>query len=676
MYGSHNITRIYVSQKCGDDRFAGFYKDNNTHINKGPVKTIEKALEIVKELRRFGADQPITIKLVDDEYVVDKPIVIDSDVYAVTFEAENETTVSGGIKLTDFKQDTFNSQTCVSADVAELLDKGIWFTDFYVNKKRASMTRYPEKGYLLPREVEDDGYTMRSSSKWFVPQKEDFGVLSKSENLEDAVISYNHWWIDEHSPIESVLYDEEKIIMKYPSLFTVCVGVAKTEMKYIVENLPEFFENCGEWYLDRKTKKVYYIPCEGENLENITAYAPVTEKLFVASGDKDRKVNNITFRNLNFAYTKGDLCNEVVDENGEVKRYGSYTQSVSGGGGSIEFSFAHSCRIENCEISCVGLHAIVIKDGCDNIDIANNSINLCGGGGMTVSGGKIESEKGTQTYAVRITDNKITEGGRKYQASCGILIRHAYECVVSHNEIADFYYSGVSLGWTWGYEDSVCRDNLIEYNHIYKIGYGFLSDMGAIYILGKNKGTIIRNNLLHDVACCVYGGWGIYTDEGSSYMRIENNIVYDCSSGAYNQHYGAMNTVTNNIFMYGSTAVIRYLRMEMHPGIIFDTNILLTDGGPVFETGILKMFQAPHSVNSSNNIIWDITNGNPTVFEIEGKKYTLKEAQEQFGFEFDSVALDPMVQNINERYFMLKDNSPAFSMGFKQIDMKTVGVRS
>ncbi|MBR1970657.1 MAG: right-handed parallel beta-helix repeat-containing protein [Clostridia bacterium] len=675
MYGSHNITRIYVSQKYGDDRFAGFYKDNNTHINKGPVKTIERALGIVKELRRFGAEQPITIKLIDDEYIVDKPVLIDSDISSVIIEGENETTISGGIKLTGFRKDTFNSQACVSADVEELLNKGIWFTDFYVNKKRASMTRYPEKGYLLPKEVEDDGYTMRSSSKWFVPQKADFDIFFESANLEDAVISYNHWWIDEHSPIESVLYDEEKIVMKYPSLFSVCVGVEKTEMKYIVENLPECFKNCGEWYLDRKTKKVYYIPYDGENVEGITAYAPVTEKLFVISGKNGKKVNNVTFRNLSFAYTKGELCNEIAAENGEVTKYGAYHQSVFGGCGTIELEHAHSCRIENCEVNCIGVHAIVIKNGCNNIDISNNEISICGGGGITVCGGKIEAEKDNHTYAIRITDNKITEGGRKYQAACGVLIRHAYECIVSHNEIANFYYSGISLGWTWGYEDSICRDNLIEHNHVYNIGYGLLSDMGAIYVLGKNKGTIIRNNLLHNVSCCVYGGWGIYTDEGSSYMRIENNIVYDCSSGAYNQNYGAMNTVTNNIFMYGSTAVIRYLRMEMHPGIIFDTNIFITEGGAIFETGISKMFQAPHSVSSCNNIIWDTACDSPVIFETEGKKYTLKETQEQFGFEFDSIVADPLVENIKERNFVLKSDSPAFDKGFKQIDISKVGVR-
>ena len=64
-----------------------------------------------------------------------------------------------------------------------------------------------------------------------------------------------------------------------------------------------------------------------------------------------------------------------------------------------------------------------------------------------------------------------------------------------------------------------------EFNHLYNIGQGVLSDMGAIYTLGVQAGTVIRNNLIHDVNSFTYGGWGIYPDEGSSDMVIENNIV-------------------------------------------------------------------------------------------------------------------------------------------------------
>jgi len=75
--------------------------------------------------------------------------------------------------------------------------------------------------------------------------------------------------------------------------------------------------------------------------------------------------------------------------------------------------------------------------------------------------------------------------------------------------------------------------------------------MGGIYTLGVSPGTRLRYNVIHDVKARAYGGWGIYPDEGSSEIVIENNLVYRCSSSPFFTHINRKITVQNDIFAFG-----------------------------------------------------------------------------------------------------------------------------
>ena len=207
--------------------------------------------------------------------------------------------------------------------------------------------------------------------------------------------------------------------------------------------------------------------------------------------------------------------------------------------------------------------------------VGNEMTDLCAGG-VKMGDPEIPKSDEQATKGIEISNNHIHNIGIVYIAATGVWIGQSSGNTVAHNEVSDTYQIGISLGWTWGYGPSAAHDNKIEYNNIYNIGRGFLSDMGCIYSLGVQPGTVERYNLCHDVSREEngYGGWGIYTDEGSSQILIENNVVYRTEDAGFHQHYGRENIVRNNIFALGQESELRRTRKEANLNFTFEHNII------------------------------------------------------------------------------------------------------
>lgn len=677
MLNFSNTSTIYVSQKSGKDYYSGFAPEPN-EFGEGPLGSIESALLKVYQLRVSGHAQPLTVSLVDDEYYLSKPISLETASLLKRYNDNNAISdimfepfgnkrcrIIGGKRIQGFKKDTFNGHECFSAYIPEAQSGEMRFTDLYVDGKRAKLTRYPKEGTLQCIDTENNEGELFTHSKWFIAKREDLDGLS---NIEDAIISYYHYWIDEHSPVES--YDREtgKLTMAYKSRFLISNKYDENcaaNLEYYIENIPELFENPGEWYLNNSTGILYYIPeNESQTPENITVYAPTVSSLVDIKGNPDEKPSNIRFRGIDFICSKGDYAsvsgiNENPNDNNE--QFGGDAQSVFDAPGALNLYFARDCSFEDCGFLNLGIHGVSVDKGCEGIRIENCRFYDMGAGGVRIFGGTFEEDEIYRTHHNIIRNCDISYCGRRYAAGCGILACHTYCNEISENTISHLDYSGISVGWIWGYQNTVTHDNIIRKNHIHHIGMGNLSDMGGIYLLGRQRGTIVSENIIHDVICKHYGGWGIYTDEGSSFVTVERNIVYNCSSNCYHQHYGSYNVIKNNIFAYSGEELIRCSVPEMHPCIMLERNILVTSGTPIFSTNSEHNGINP-GVSSHSNILFDTKRPEPCVFIVEGREIFIKDAQ-GLGFEIGSIIENPEI----DKDFKPSDNSPAYKLGFKKI---------
>ena len=659
MYNYDCISTIYISQNQGDDKSNGLapMRDNT---GNGPLKSFGRALSLVRALRASGVDHPLTLSLVDD-YCLDSPLEISEKLLTVeSFGTKKR--IIGGIRVEGWTYGEFNGVPCLCARLPER-DEGWEFSDLYVNGERAKVTRYPKTDRLKIVEC-DDPKKDRSesiidhSSTWFKLIPED---VAKLGDLTGATVNYFHNWIDEHSPIVSYEPDSYKIVMKYRSRFSVSHVYDTNDpgaIHYYLTNLAATFGEPGEWYLDRKSSTVYYIPESAAiTPESIEAFAPTQGCLLHIEGE------SVSLRNLELTCTGGYYASNFMHFGAEEKYperpllFASDIQSVCGAPGAIIFENASRCSVSECYVHGVGIHGIEIKKNCNHIRIEENHIYDICAGGIKIEGGSANEDPSLATYACIIRKNHIHAIGRRYLAGCGALIMHARDCEISENEIHDTEYSGISVGWVWGYADSTTYGNIIRGNHIYDIGKGNLSDMGGIYLLGKQRGTVVAENRIHGIRRRNYGAWGIYLDEGSSFVTVERNVVYDTETEPFHLHFGSHNTVKNNIFYAKNSPCARISLGEEHYQVNFERNILITEGHPIFYGRLSGI-----PINCGRNLVWDTKAGSP-----RGRINKFDEIENIDFAESGSLVANPKMADIENADFTLAPDSPAYALGFSPL---------
>jgi hypothetical protein len=123
--------------------------------------------------------------------------------------------------------------------------------------------------------------------------------------------------------------------------------------------------------------------------------------------------------------------------------------------------------------------------------------------------------------------------------------------------------------------ESKSHDNTISFNHVYNLFQGIMNDAGSIYIQIANPnnpfkappGNKMLNNKVHDVSDASaldedgYGGDGLYVDNVTGLIDIENNLVYRVSGNAVNfaeapAEPGEASTVKNNILAFARGSMI------------------------------------------------------------------------------------------------------------------------
>ena len=662
----------------GNDHWSGTIAKSKADGQDGPFATLERALEAVRQARnRAGAEATLaeaTISLGDGQYFLSAPIVLkpEDSHLAIAATVGESPTLSGGRPISGWREVTVAGKPLWSAEVP-LLDGHPWaFHELWVNGRRAVRARHPQTGYLAVAGLPDKAGEWTKGHSRFQFRA---GDLRASPTITNAEVVVMNRWVESRLPITQV--DEQNNIVSFSkkSVFTLEKGDL-----YYVEGAMEFLDTPGEWYLDRERHTLFYLPRAGEVPEKTMVVAPVLAQVVRLEGRRDQPVEGVRFVGVTLSHTEwcfpdgfSEAKHRPTIDPAPAPDVGGFGQAAIGVPGAVWGEYACGCAFSRCVFVGLGDYGLELGRGCRTNRVEGCEFAQLGAGGIKLGETAIRTDAADQAADNQVSNCHIHDGGLMFHSAIGVWIGQSPGNRIEHNHIHDFYYTGISIGWTWGYGPALASSNLVAFNHIHHIGVKsngdgpILSDMGGIYTLGKQPGTVIRNNLWHDFAGIRYGGWGIYFDEGSSGILAENNVVFRTTHGGFHQHYGETNLVRNNVFAFARDHQLQRSRPENHTSFIFATNIVYFDAG-VLVGGDLSN---DHYV-IDHNLYFDARPGAKTEALPIGP-CTLAQWRER-GHDRESLIADPLFTNPKAGDFGLKAGSPAWKLGFQPIDLQRVGI--
>jgi hypothetical protein len=549
--------------------------DNNEGTRQEPLATVRMAFRKARNLRRLNdpsIKDGINIYLTGGEYCLDEPLLLrpedsgtgDSPTVVQSAPGENAE-ISGGVRVDGWQKVRGNVPGLPKAaignawvaDIPEIGGRRLEFRQLWVNGQKASRASNLTDG-VLERILSVD----KQKEILWIP-KPDFSIPEIGQ-LEFVI---HQWWAIANLRVKDIKVvgdsaavtfhqPESRIEFEHPwpAPFIDEKKDKNGNSAFYFVSAIELLNKPGEWYEDLNNGKVYYWPRKGENLKKDRVVVPYLETLVRIEGSLDHPVSHVQFGNISFKHTtwlRPSKAGHVplqagfylldaykLKIPGTKDKKGLENQAWLGRQpAAVEVQGANNIVFEGCtfeHMAAAGLDFVAgtnhdMVQGCVFTDIGGTALQAgyFGDAGFEAHLPYDPEDGRVVCHHETFVNNYIHNVTNEDWGCVGICAGFVHNVTISHNEICDINYSGISVGWGWTKTVNCMKNNYVFANHIHHFAQQ-MYDVGGIYTLAAQPNTELRGNSIHDLMEAPYAHdpnhfQYIYFDENSSYIRAIDN---------------------------------------------------------------------------------------------------------------------------------------------------------
>lgn len=719
---------FYVAPNGSDD-WSGGLPERNAARTDGPLATLARARDAVRQLREVQPDRDIVVLVRGGTYRLADTVVFslgDSapDGHTITYAAyPGETPVfSSGLPILGWEP-----LTETPSGLPEAAKDNVWVADVSsyrdLRLRNAPTATDEDRGWGFLTLYQGDRRLPRARGEGFSPTESTpnrrgpdqeilhfpDGAIRNWPGLRDAevVIIPCSFWVANILPIASV--DEEAGVARtaVPGTYSLGKNGMTDRDSAWVENVLAVLDQPGEWVLDSEGARLYLWP-EGDAPGDDIVAPLLTELMRVEGqidydGPQDTPVRGLVFRGLTF--THGDRLPWHGNTGWGLQHDWEMSDRPTA---LVRLRGAEGCAVEDCHFLNSGHTAVRLDLHCQSNRVVGNHIEHVGGVGVLLAG------YGPGTKDVNrdneVANNYIHDIGEIYWGSAGIFAWQSGENRIAHNHIHHCPYTGIvvsgRISWDpngvgecsrtvrWDEIEAALgerpgrlpwhererflhgRNNLVERNDIHNV-MEVLGDGNCIYISGTGTGNHVKRNYCHD---CTgkYMNAVIRCDDDQHGTIIEGNLMHRTEGHAEGVISKGDNDIINNVIadlrqthQHRGYIVFPYGSLE---GSAIQRNVIYScrKGQSIYFEGQGRGGgPAPRlrDADADHNLYWCTDDPD------WGKRHL--EEEQQYGIELSSICAEPLFVDADRGDFRFQPGSPAATLDIEPfVGVADIGLES